>query len=110
MKIIDRGAPALWLHLSSAESVVVAAVVEPASSAVSRSALVRLLQSYSPSSIPGTSGTVVTVVVATVWRKVRVVITLYNASIELYRGRGGGGGEIVVSVADMVQKLGNYRH
>ena len=108
MKIIEHGAPALWLHLSSAESVVVVAVVEAASSAVSRSALVRLLQSYS--SIPGTSGTVVTVVVATVWRKVRVVITPYNASIELYRGRGGGGGEIVVSVADVVQKLGNYRH
>ena len=84
------------------------AVVEAASSAVSRSALVRLLQSYSPSSIPGTSG-VVTVVVATVWEE-RVVITPYNASIELYRGRGGGGGEIVVSVADVVQKLGNYRH
>ena len=85
------------------------AVEEAASSAVSRSALVRLLQSYSPSSIPGTSG-VVTVVVATVWGKVRVVITPYNASGELYRGRGGGGGEIVVSVADVVQKLGNYRH
>ena len=84
------------------------AVEEAASSAVSRSALVRLLQSYSPSSIPGTSG-VVTVVVATVWEE-RVVITPYNASIELYRGRGGGGGEIVVSVADVVQKLGNYRH
>ena len=83
------------------------AVVEAASAAVSRSALVRLLQSYSPSSIPGTSG-VVTVVVATVWEE-RVVITPYNASGELYRGRGGGG-EIVVSVADVVQKLGNYRH
>ena len=84
------------------------AVEEAASSAVSRSALVRLPQSYSPSSIPGTSG-VVTVVVATVWEE-RVVITLFNASGELYRGRGGGGGEIVVSVADVVQKLGNYRH
>ena len=52
----------------------------------------------------------VTVVVATVLRRVVMVITLYNASIELYRGRGGGGGEIVVSVADVVQKLGNYRH